>query len=347
MMKTNLLALCASAVALLGPGAPGAAAQDDRVGTAAMEELLVPVTPRTVALGSSLTAGLANVSGVEAVQSNPAALLGSQGTNALFSRSEFVADIGINYLGLSQSFGANSVAISLTNWDYGEIPRTSESSPDVNTEDPLTYEASTFVVGGTFSRRFTDRIGAGFTLKALGRSIDDANSGSFAFDAGITYVVAESGLRFGVALQNLGGEMTFSGGGLNQGITQNGPNGDNTIGGEVDDLPAQLPSVLNFGASYTRQFAGDLSVSGLANFKSVSYDLERYSAGLELGYANMLYARGGVDLTSEPNMDMWQGWNVGAGLDLNFQNTNLKVDYAYRPTNVFGGVNVFSVGVGL
>ena len=346
-MKTKLLALCASAVALLGPGATGAAAQDDRVGTAAMEELLVPVTPRTVALGSAMTAGLANVSGVEAVQSNPAALLVSQGTNALFSRSEYVADIGINYLGISQSFGANSVAFTLTNWDYGDIPRTTTINPDVNLGDPLTFSASTFVAGATFSRRFTDRIGAGFTLKALGRTIDDSNANSLAFDAGITYVVAESGLRFGVALQNLGGEMTFAGGGLQNNIGQVGPNGNNTIGGEIDDLPGQLPSVLNFGASYTRQFAGDLSVSGLANFKSVSYDLERYSGGIELGYANMIYARGGVDLTTQTDQDFWQGWNIGAGLDLNFQNTNLKVDYAYRPTNVFGGVNVFSVGIGL
>ena len=347
MMKTKFLALCTSAAALMGLGAPGAAAQDDRVGTAAMEELLVPVTPRTVALGSALTAGLANLSGVEAVQSNPAALLGSTGTNALFSRSEFVAEVGINFLGISQSFGANSVALTLNNWDYGDIPRTSELSPDVNFDDMATYQASSYVAGATYSRRFTDRIGAGFTLKALGRTIDASSANSVAFDAGITYVVAESGLRFGVALQNLGGEMTFSGGGLNRPINQEGPNGTGTIGGEVDDLPGQLPSVLNFGASYTRQFAGDLSVSGLANFKSVSYDLERYSAGLELGYANLLYARGGVDMTSEMDSDFWQGWNVGGGLNLNLQNTSLKVDYAYRPTNVFGGVNVFSVGIGL
>ena len=346
-MKTKLLALCASAAALLGPGATSAAAQDDRVGTAAMEELLVPVTPRTVALGSALTAGLSNISGVEAVQSNPAALLSSTGTNALFSRSEYLDDIGINYLGISQTFGANSVALTVTNWDYGTLNRTTVENPDVNLDDPLTYEASTFVVGGTFSRRFTDRIGAGFTLKALGRTIDAATSSSVAFDAGITYVVAESGLRFGVALQNLGGEMTFSGGGLQQSIGQNGPNGPGTIGGEIDDLPGQLPSVLNFGAAYTRQFAGDLSVTGLANFRSVSYDLERYSGGLEVGYANLAYLRGGVDLTSDTAQDVWQGWNVGAGLNLDFQNTNLKVDYAYRPTQFFGGVNVFSVGIGL
>ena len=61
----------------------------------------------------------------------------------------------------------------------------------------------------------------------------------------------------------------------------------------------------------------------------------------------MAYLRGGVDLTSDTAQDVWQGWNVGAGLNLDFQNTNLKVDYAYRPTQFFGGVNVFSVGIGL
>ena len=346
-MKTNLLALCAVAAALLGPAATDAAAQDDRVGTSAMEELLVPVTPRTVSLGSAMTAGLPGISGVEAVHSNPASLLASEGTNALFSRSEFVADIGINYAGIAQSFGDNSVAIVVTNWDYGDIPRTSVDNPNVDPDAPVTFQASSYVVGGTYSRRFTDRIGAGFTIKALGRTIDASTSSSVAFDAGITYAVAESGLRFGVALQNLGGEMTFTGGGLIRALGTDGPAGGGEIAGEVDDLPGQLPSVLNIGATYTRQFAGDLSVSGLANFKSVSYDLERYSAGLELGYAGLLYARGGVDLTSEPDQDFWQGWNVGAGLNLDLQTTNLRVDYAYRPTNVFGGVNVFSVGIGL
>ena len=348
MMKTHFLALCATAAALLGPGAPGASAQQDpRAGTAAMEELLVPVTPRTISLGSSLTAGLANVSGVEAVQSNPAAVLSSTGTNALFSRTDYLSDIGVNYFGLSQSFGANSVALTLTSWDYGDIFRTTETSPDVSAIEPATFSASTYVAGATYSRRFTDRIGAGFTLKALGRTIDAASSNGVAFDAGITYVVAESGLRFGVALQNLGGEMTFSGGGLLTSITQNGPNGPNDIGGAIDDLPAQLPSVLNIGAAYTRQFAGEISVTGLANFKSVSYDQERYSGGLELGYANMAYVRGGVDITAQPDFDVWNGWNIGAGLNLDLQSTSLKVDYAYRPSDFFGGVNVFSVGIGL
>lgn len=343
----NLLALGACAAALLGLGTQSAAAQDDRAGTQAMEELLVPVTPRTVALGSALTGGLSNMNGVEAVQSNPASLLAASGTGAMFSRSEYVADIGVNFLGVSQSFGSNAVAFTLVAWDYGDIPLTTETSPDFDPETGLTYTAQAYAVGATFSRQFTDRIGAGFTLKGLGRRIDDVNSTGVAFDTGITYVVPDAGLRFGVSLKNLGSEMSFSGTGLQRDVDNPGPTGEQPVAGEIDDLGAQLPSSLNFGASYTRQFEGDISLSALANFQAASYDLDQYSGGVEVGYANLVYARGGVNLSSQPDQDFWQGWNLGAGLNLDVQNTRLRVDYAFRPTNAFGSVNVFSVGINL
>ncbi|OZC03808.1 hypothetical protein BSZ36_12920 [Rubricoccus marinus] len=265
----------------------------------------------------------------------------------MFSRMDYVEDIGINYFGVAQKFGANSVALTLTSWDYGDIARTSEERPDTNPNALETYDASTYSFGATYSRQFTDRIGAGATLKALGRTIDNVNSNGLAFDAGITYVVPESGLRFGVSLKNLGQEMTFGGDGLRRSTPNNGPNGPGTIAGEIDDLPAQLPSVLNFGAAYTRQFAGDVSVSGMANFRSISYDQDQYSAGLELGYASLVYARGGFNITADNDQDFWRGWNVGAGLNLDVQTTSLKVDYAYRPSDVFGDVNMFSVSVGI
>ena len=112
IMNTKLLSAILTFAVLLGLGTTDAFAQgDDRAGTAAMEELLVPVTARTVALGASLTSGLDNLSGVEAVQSNPAALTTNNGTSALFSRTEYVADIGINYVGIAQSFGSNQFRI--------------------------------------------------------------------------------------------------------------------------------------------------------------------------------------------------------------------------------------------
>lgn len=341
-MRAKLLTFSAVAALLLGVGLPAQAQGDDRAGTAAMEELLVPITPRTVALGSALTSGLGTLSGVEALQSNPAALMGNPSTNAMFSRTEYLADIGINYFGIAQRFGNNNVALSISNWDYGDIPLQTEDNPEIDPE--VTFDASTTVVGLSYARQFTDRIAAGLTVKGLSRSIYTVSSSGFAFDAGMTYVVGESGLRFGVSLKNFGPQLGFGGVGLDQASTGNGPTGDFDVPGEIRDLESELPSLLNFGAAYTRQFAGDLSASFMANFRSNAYDLDQYAAGVELGYMNLIYARAGVNLTSDTDVSAWEVWNVGAGLNLDMIGNGLAIDYAYRPSSVFGGVNVFSVG---
>ena len=349
MKKTLTSALMAGL--LWGAGASDAQAQvgDDRVGTSAMEELLVPVTPQTVALSSAMTGGLDTAPAAEVVQSNPAAIASTTvqgtGTSAMFSRTEYWADTGINYFGVAQNFGANAVALSLTSWDYGDILRTTEDNPE--TDPTRTFSANSYIVGASYARQFTDRIAAGATLKALGRTISEVNSNGVAIDAGMTYVIEEAGLRFGVSLKNIGGSMEFGGTGLDRQIGLSGPDGTGTTGGEIIDLSAELPTVLNFGATYTRNFEGDISATALANFRSVSYDQDNYAAGLQVGYADLVYLRGGLNLQAESEATAWDMWNVGAGLNLDVATTSLKVDYAYRPAEFLGGVNMFSVGLGL
>ncbi len=342
-MSVKLLTYSVLTALLVGLYTSDAYAQgDDRAGTAAMEELLVPVTPRTVALSSSLTSGLSDMSGVEALQSNPAALMTNPSTNALFSRVEYLADIGVNYFGVAQRFGNNNIALTVSSWDYGDIPRTDEFNPEV---DPTnTFGASTTVLGLTLARQFTDRIAAGLTVKGLSRRIDDLNSSGVAFDAGMTYVVGESGLRFGVSLKNFGPQLDFGGLGLNTSVEQGGPSGSNQIAGEVRDLGSELPSLLNFGAAYTRRFAGDLTATVSTNFRSNAYDLDNYAAGVEVGYQNLFFVRGGLNLTADPDVSAWEVWNIGAGVNLNMVGNGLAVDYSYRPSDVFSGVNMFSVG---
>ncbi len=341
-MRVKLLSYSVLGALLVVLYASDAHAQqgDDRAGTAAMEELLVPITPRTVALSSSLTSGLGDMSGVEALQSNPAALMTNPSTNALFSRVEYLADIGVNYFGVAQRFGNNNIALTVSSWDYGDIFQTDELNPENNPDN--TYTASATVLGLSFARQFTDRIAAGLTVKGLGRRIDNLNSSGLAFDAGMTYVVGESGLRFGVSLKNFGAQMTFDGLGLNAEIDQGGPAGDNEIAGEVRDLGSELPSLLNFGAAYTRQFAGDLTATVSTNFRSNAYDLDNYAAGVEVGYQSLFFVRGGLNLTADMDVSAWEIWNVGAGLNLNMIGRGLAVDYSYRPSDVFSGVNMFS-----
>jgi hypothetical protein len=347
-MKATFLTCCALA-AVLTMMAPQAVAQDDtpegdeRAGTSAASYLLIPLSARTTALGTALTGGMSNLNAVEAVQANPAAMMSGEGTSAQFSRMEYVADIGVNYIGIAQRFGSNSIALTASAWDYGEIPEQSEAAPDIS---GVTYEASSTVVGLSLARQFTDRIAAGFTVKALTETIDDMTGSSVAFDAGMTYVVGESGLRFGVSLKNFGTSMSYGGTGLAT-VANPDPNDDTGISSNIEALDSELPSLLNFGISYTQMLAGDLSVTALGNFRSVAYDQDEYAAGLEAGYMNLFYVRGGVLMTQDMDASFYQGWNAGAGLNLDVSGFGLSVDYAYRATDFFDGVNMFTVSLGL
>lgn len=345
MKKSHLLKFGALAAVLIGPLAPAANAQDDRAGTSSFNELLVPVAPRTVALGQTLSGGLSDLSGVEAVASNPAGLTTNQATSAMFSYMEYPADIGVNYLGVAQSFGANSVALTITSWDYGDIPRTTVDSPEVDAGN--TWSGSTVVVGGTFARRFTDRISAGATLKGMNQSLDEASASAIAFDAGITYSIEEQGVRFGVSLRNFGTAAKFSGTGLGVNLRPQGPIAQNNIGAQIETAEGELPSLLSVGGSYTRPFQGNVSVTALASATSNSYDNPQFAGGLEVGYDELIYLRGGVNVAAgDEDTQFWDVWNIGAGLNIPVGSGRaLSVDYAYRPASFFDGSQLFAVSM--
>lgn len=314
---------------------------DERAGTAGASFLLVPGTARTTALGNGLTGGLSSLSGVEALQSNPAALTANNGTEALFSYNDYVADIGVSHFGVAQRLGAGAVALTVTTWDIGEIGETTVGSPDPTS---LVYEASITVVGASYARQLTDRVAAGVTVKAMNESIDDISGTAVAFDAGMTYTVGESGLQFGVSLKNFGTKMSYDGVGLQSNIPLRDDSGDFPIVVDADSY--ELPSLLNFGASYTRQFAGDLTASVLGNFRSNAYDQPEFAGGLEVGYANLVYARGGVNVLPEQDQNENALWSVGAGVNVPVSNSSISVDYAYRAMGDLGNTNLITAKIG-
>lgn len=317
--------------------AVGADAQSNRKGTAGAEHLLIPVTANTTSMGVGMTAGTANLSAIEALQSNPAGLaLNGTGTDLLFSRMNYVADVGVNYVGVAQSFGQNTIGLTLQSWDFGDISVQSEAQPDI--QDNLTYSANYFVGGLSFARQLTDRIAAGTTVKVLSETIDDMSARGVALDAGMTYTVGESGLRFGVSLKNFGPQMSYGGNGLVRFEQLEGQDNNATPNAVVvQGAGYELPSMLNFGITYARPLGTSANVTTLANFRSNSFGSSQYSAGLELGFANLVYARGGYIYQDDGAENFFTGLSAGAGVNLNLAGTGLKVDYAMRPTRYLGG----------
>ncbi len=328
--KVSLLGLAALTITV------GAQAQGERKGTAGAEHLLIPVTAKTTSMGVGMTAGTANMSAVEALQSNPAGLAANTTTDVLFSRMSYVADVGVNYVGVAQRFGQNNIALSLQSWDFGDIPVQDEDSPDI--DENITYSANYFVAGLSFARQLTDRIAAGTTVKLLSEQIDDMNAGGVALDAGMTYTVGESGLRFGVSLKNFGRQMNYGGNGLVRLERLEGQDPNTTPNAvAVQGAEFELPSMLNFGITYTRPLGTNANVTTLANFRSNSFGESQYSAGLEVGFANLVYARGGYEAQADREDNFFTGVSAGAGVNLNLGGTALMVDYAVRPVRYFSG----------
>ena len=346
-MKTKLLVLCVLAVGFAATTFVDARADDDRRGTAGAEHLVIPITARTIGLGGGFASGLTGVNGLEGLWGNPAALTVNTGTNAMFSHMSYVAEIDVNYFGIAQRIGANQLALTVTNWGFGDIPLQTETSPEIT---DVTWTAANYTLGASYARQFTDRISAGVTFKIVSERIDDMNSNGLAFDAGMTYVAGESGLRFGVSLKNFGPQRAFGGTGLKRNsriLTQSGS--DSGLGATVtlDGADYELPSLLNFGVAYTRPIGGAAELTLMGNFRSNSFSSDQYSAGLELGFQNLIYIRGGYVMEDNMDLTFYSGGNFGAGLNLNVSGTAVAVDYAYRTTDIFDGVNVITAAITL
>ena len=321
------------------------AANQNRSGTGGAVELLVPLTARYTALGNSSTSGLADMNGLEALYANPAGLASNTGTAAIFSRMEYVADIGVNYFGVGQAFGANNLAFTIAAWDFGDIPKQTESAPEVS---DVTFDVSFITAGLSYARQLTDRIAAGTTVKLISESIDDTKATGVAVDAGMTYVVGESGLRLGVSLKNIGNALQYSGTGLVRQVRlPDQPGNATTNAVALESEGVELPTLLNFGASYTRELGAGAAVTVLGNFRSNSFDQDQYSGGLELGFQNIVYVRGGLELTQDSDLTFFEGYSFGAGLNLELSGTRLTVDYALVPTEFFDDVQFITASVTL
>ena len=177
-----------------------------RRGTAGAQELLIPMGSRGTAMAGAYVAG---ISGLEAIEWNMAGLSGmSNDGQAMSSYSSWIADIGITSVAIASSFGGNSVfGISLKSLDFGDIPVTTAILPDGTGE---TYSPSYLTFNFLFSRKMTDRIFFGSTVKLVSESIMREFARGMAIDAGVQYK-ADNGLSLGASLRNLGLNMHFEG----------------------------------------------------------------------------------------------------------------------------------------
>jgi len=343
--EASRLLMCGLAVVTLIASAAGAAhaGSDGRKGTAGATELQIPVGPRSTALGGAVAS---DVSGIEAMFWNPAGLAATPGTEALFSHSQYFADMKLNYAGVAtQAGGFGVVGLSAKVLSIGDIIVTTEQAPD-GTGEILTPTFS--VLGLSWGKAFTDRVNFGATVNYVSEELASNKANGVAFDFGVQLATDWHGFKLGMAMKNIGTSMEYSGPGFE--ILSRDPAADPNAGNRglsFSSASFEMPSYFTLSSSYDVAKTSDFRLVVLGAFQSNNFSGDNIRGGLEWTIGNWGALRGSyfgtfngtVDLATgdetykfDAGDDLYEGYALGGGLKTRFGDEgNLGVDVAWRP----------------
>lgn len=321
-------------------------AQEERIGTNAASELLIPVGARYLAMGGN---PVASAQGVEAIYWNPAGVARSNyAADAMFSHMTYIADVNINFAALSLRFGDfGTIGFAIKALDIPDIAVTTEFAPD-GTGEVLSPQ---FVTAGlTYSRALTDRISVGATINLISEDLETArvSATGFAFDMGVQYqgLAGVEGLGIGIVLKNLGPSMSFSGSGLLNDAQLVGVDRQSTPL-SIEAQKDELPSYIVLGVSYAMSMGEYSKLELIGSFQDNNYTDNLARFGAEYVYNDLFSLRGGYSLAPDADTDVFiYGFTAGAGIHYDFSNIGITVDYAYRDTDFFDSSNIFSIRLG-
>lgn len=311
----------------------------EKIGTAGAQLLQLNTTPVNMALGGT---NYASVTGINAIYTNPAGLARMETSNEVHVSSvTWIADMTINQLMYAFKVGEyTSVGISFRSLDIGDIDVTTNDASNGTGE---VLNPSNTQIGLTYSQKFTDRISFGATVSYYSEDWGLVTGSAVSADLGIQYRT-ENGLDFGIALKNVGTDITYSGTALQLNNTS-----DRTpyyIGYENGFLPTEFKISVN----YLNSFSAENSLTVLSDFTNFNQGVNSFGAGVEYNFQSMVFARASYRVFEEDNTSAFSGMNFGLGVNFALDEatgSNVMINYSYQGVdeNAFDAVNSFGVSI--
>ncbi len=296
-----------------------------KTGTAALQFLKLGVDARAIGMGEAYTAIADDIS---AVWWNPAGLAPAVQQQALFSHTNWPAEIMHEYAAATYTNGVSTWAVSASVLHMDQMAIT-EEEPFGETGE--TFTASDMALGITYASAFTDKFSFGVTGKYLRENLYIYDVNSFSFDLGSMYNTGWKNLKIGMALRNFGPDIRFKVDDDDDGGTDEDPfdlldnDGDGSIDEDGQELDSKIPMNFSLGISGDIMRSADSQEHWIA---SVQLDncidrLETWNIGTEYKWGN-LFLRGGYQLNYDAN-----GMSTGFGVQIPTRLAVFNVDYAY------------------
>jgi hypothetical protein len=286
------------------------------------EFLRVETSPRAAALGGGNASANEDA---DAVFHNPAGLHKLEGTPVSFSYMSHLMDV--NFFGASGSMefdGVGRVGAGAKYVDYGDFTETDEFGNDLGE-----YGAGELALQAGYALEIEENFTAGVGAKFIYSSIADYSSSGAAFDLGLQYDFPIYAATVGVAVRNLGGQLTTYG-----------------------DVSESLPTDVSVGVSKTLEHL-PLTLYAGVNRVNESKDeiLERFEAfaiGGEFRLGESFRLRIGYDNKRRKDLEIGgfaglAGFNAGFGFDVR----EYQIGYAYSSLGDVGAFHRFGVSADL
>ena len=369
------------------------AGNKDRSGQSGSQHLLIDPWARTAGWGSS---GTAEIRGLESVFSNIAGLAFTKKTEIAFTRTQYLTGsnggISINAVGIAQGLFATNketgrkidlgtVAISVFNMGFGDIPVTTVESPDGN---GAIFSPKQNYIGVHYAKSFNRYIHGGISFKIVNESSSTIRANGVAIDIGVQYLSGPyENFKIGVAMKNFGLAMRYKGDGIAVDATR--VNTDYIATVEMRSAEYELPALLSIGLSYDflifreeyqNMSKEDRKTEGLtradaihrislaATFIANAYSRDNFSFGIEYGFMQYFQIRAGYTFESLSTREI-EGKNrifinneslflgpaagVSVGIPLSKKNKQqlMFFDYAYKFTNFWKGNHYMGLRIAL
>lgn len=309
-----------------------------KAGTNAVDFLGIGIGPAAIGMGGAF---VANQGGISSLYWNPGALGLNPKTEVSFSRLNWLVGSTYNWLGTTVALtDASVLGFQIAQFSYGESEVTTNEQPAGTGER---WDANEMFMALSYSQALTNQFSIGGNFKYIRSQIWHETASSYALDIGLLYVTDWKGLRLGMSVSNFGNDMEYDGKDLFRSYDDDPEHSGNngTIGAKLKVDPWPLPIFFRVGLSM-EAFQDDFNkVTVSVDAMRPSNNYESVNVGLEYGYSNMLFLRGGYkNLFLD---DSQESLTFGLGVKYPVADYNLKLDVSYQKFQLFD--NMMSYGL--
>ena len=308
-----------------------------KVGTKALTFLEIGVGARGVGMGE---AHVSSTRDVASLYWNPAGITNIFRNEATFQHTTWIADSQLNYAAAAFGAGRNAhVGLQFYVFDSGNMDVTTVDFPDGTGEQ---FNVQDLKIGLTYARKLTNRFAIGGSVKYISSRIWRMSTSAVALDLGMQYHTPIDNLRLGFAISNFGEDITLTGDNtsVRVDLDRNSTGTNDALLGDLRLGAWDLPLMFRIGSHYKFNLGELQSVILSADAIYPNNDDPFVNAGMEYGFRDMVFLRGGYSRLFLPDAE--GHFRLGFGVAIS---NTIRADYAYSDRGRLGGSNLLGATI--